>query len=164
MWNRCKKNTIIFIINCVRIISVVQGDQFQSKLQPLIKVPFWMRRSDKPRGKGFCWYNKLWMLLKGESRGQRARMLWRVPNSVEVEKTDTLIKKTKNNMGRNFHRENVQESQTLGCMDGLQAIFRLDMPIFIYSSMPWCKKKEEKTRKMWLIVTRSNFLATVRLQ
>lgn len=53
------------------------------------------------------------MLLKGESRGQRARMLWRVLNSVKV-KTDRLsIKRTKNNIGRNLHRESVQESQTL---------------------------------------------------
>lgn len=41
-------------------------------------------------------------------------MLQRVPNSVKVEKTDRLlIKKTKNNMGRNFCGESVQESQTL---------------------------------------------------
>lgn len=54
------------------------------------------------------------MLLKGGSRGQKARMLWRVLKTVKVEKTDRfLIKKTKNIMGRNLHRESVQESQML---------------------------------------------------
>jgi len=54
------------------------------------------------------------MLLKGESRGQRTKMLQKVPNSVTVETADRfLIKKTKNNMRSNFHGESVQESQML---------------------------------------------------
>lgn len=54
------------------------------------------------------------MLMKGGSRRQKTRMLWRVWNCVKVEKTDKLlIKKRKNNMGRNFNRESVQKSQML---------------------------------------------------
>lgn len=54
------------------------------------------------------------MLMKGGSRRQKTRMLWRVRNCVKVEKTDKLlIKKRKNNMGRNFNRESVQKSQML---------------------------------------------------
>lgn len=53
------------------------------------------------------------MLLKGGSRGQKARMLWRVLKTVKVEKTDRFLIKKTNIMGRNLHRESVQEFQIL---------------------------------------------------
>lgn len=62
-------------------------------------------------------------------------MLWRVQNCVKVEKTDRLlIKKRKNNMGRNFNRESVQKSQMLR-MNGWITSFQFDKPIFMKVSI-----------------------------